>query len=138
MIRQFRERWKCGKGSSLFAKFAHAGVRTIRPPLSPALRRKGVLRGAKTVAILSQTAGKCGGADRACSREITRLAIDMIRHRGFDCRKKLFIPIAYNGSSKITGAVFALKSARGEQTHVNMCRILRLPTAAFRPNDDRG
>jgi hypothetical protein len=26
MIRQFGQRWKCGKGSSPFAKFAHRGV----------------------------------------------------------------------------------------------------------------
>jgi hypothetical protein len=38
----------------------------------------------------------------------------------------------------VPGTLCAAICSGDEQRHVNTCRILRLPTAAFRSNDDRG
>jgi hypothetical protein len=43
MIRQFEQRWKCGKGSSLFAKFAQADLWYDSAGDPPANAPKGVL-----------------------------------------------------------------------------------------------
>jgi hypothetical protein len=43
MIRQFGQRWKCGKGSSLFAKFERNRRADDSGAASPALRCRGVL-----------------------------------------------------------------------------------------------
>jgi hypothetical protein len=43
MIRQFRQRWKCGKGSSLFAKFARNRRTDDSGAASPEPRRRDVL-----------------------------------------------------------------------------------------------
>jgi hypothetical protein len=43
MIRQFEQRWKCGKGSSLSAKFAQAIFDTIRVAAHQVAPPKGVL-----------------------------------------------------------------------------------------------
>jgi hypothetical protein len=56
--------------------------------------------------------------------------------RWFD--KTCVLSIDYEAGARVPGAVTALKPARDEQTHVNTCGFLRLPTAAIRPNDDRG
>jgi len=80
MIRQFARRWKCGKGSSLFAKFVRIGS---SDESGAAWRRRVWPPSEKSVAILSQTAGKCRRAKARDSPSIIALKARATALRAF-------------------------------------------------------
>jgi hypothetical protein len=139
MIRQFRQRWKCGKGSSLFAKFVHTEPSDDSTAVAPALHRNGCALHGKNRCDLVTNGWKVPWRQRTCPPEITSFPACASGRPSLDHPTKLFFDQSITtAEAKVPGAAPAVKSARDEQTRVNTCGFLRLPTAAFRPNDDRG
>jgi hypothetical protein len=139
MIRQFGQWWKCGKGSSLFAKFVHTGPSDDSTTAAPALHPQWCALPGKNRCDLVTNGWKVRWRQWVCSQEIASFAVCATDCTNFDSSTKLvFYQWIIRASARVPGAVTALKPARDEQTHVNTCGFLRLPPAAFRPNDDRG
>jgi hypothetical protein len=138
MIGQFGRRWKCGKGSSLFAKFVRRRIvgRFDRLPTPRTARvcsasQKPLRSCHKWPESVVGPGGLTAGNDRSlgpCNRR------RVFRARDKTCFRSMYYESERGGFPLRS----ALKSGRDEQRDVNTCRILRLSTVAVRSNDQCG
>jgi hypothetical protein len=139
MIRQFGQRWKCGKGSTLSAKFVHPGPWDDSGATLVTLRRKWCALPRKNRCDLVTNGWKVRWHRSASPLERTAFADRREQPPKIgQLPKALFYQLITWAGARVPGAVPAVTPDIDEQTHVNGCGFLRLPTAAFRPNDECG
>jgi hypothetical protein len=139
MIRQFGQRWKCGKGSSPFAKFVHPGPAGDSSGAPTTLRRAGCALPRKNRCDLVTNGWKVRWRRSASPPEETAFVARCKQPPKIGRPEKLvFYQLFTRAGAGVPGAIPTATPDVDEQTHVNRCRFLRLPTAAFRPNDECG